>query len=560
MSERIGAVAKHVGIINSRTKGKAHIASGLVLASFIVTHFLNHSLGLISVDAMEAGRHVFNLFWRSWLGTTLLYGALLVHFLLALDAVHRRHSLSMPTGELVKIIFGLSVPFLILGHVVGTRVEYMMTGYDKSYPEVLRALWSSAFSATLQITAAIVVWTHGCLGFWFWLRGRGWFPRWAPFLLVFAVVVPVLALMGFVNAAREVSSLPPEPGRYMRDPAILANARVLIFAGLFATIFGTLLAKVLPQVGRVQVRYQGGRSIIVNPGFSVLEASRAAGIPHVSVCGGRGRCSTCRVRILEGLEDLPPPGERERATLAKIRAPRDVRLACQLHPRRDVTIAPLLDAAALAQANLLQPETGASSGQERQVVALFCDLRGFTRLAEQKLPYDVVFLLNRYFAMVGEAVEANGGVVDKFIGDGAISLFGLATDFDEACRQALTATVRLATGMKTLNESFQGELDAPLRIAMGLHGGPAIIGRIGYGKASALTAVGDTINTASRLEGLAKQHDVELAVSARIAETAGLWFSEDASQELMIRGRSATLETLMIPHAADIERFLKVSA
>jgi adenylate cyclase len=276
----------------------------------------------------------------------------------------------------------------------------------------------------------------------------------------------------------------------------------------------------------------------------------------VSICGGRGRCSTCRVQILQGGENLPLPGERERMTLASIAAPRDVRLACQLRPDHDLTVLPLVDAAAMMTDGRLKPDAAFSTGQERQVVALFCDLRGFTQLSEQKLPYDVVFLLNRYFTVVGEAVESSGGVVDKFIGDGAISLFGIATPFDEACRQALTAAVKLATGIEALNRSVAAELDTPLRIAMGLHGGPAIVGRIGHGKATQLTAVGDTINTASRLEGLAKQHDVELAVSAEIVDRAGFSFVGQERQELAIRGRAASLETWIIAKAAEIEPFL----
>jgi adenylate cyclase len=254
------------------------------------------------------------------------------------------------------------------------------------------------------------------------------------------------------------------------------------------------------------------------------------------------------------MDNQPLPDERERATLQSIGSPRDVRLACQFRPRHDVSVLPLVDAD--AHGHPTQFAADHASGRERMVAALFCDLRGFTQLSEQKLPYDVVFLLNRYFAMVGEAVESSGGVVDKFIGDGAIALFGLDTSFEQACRQALAASVRLATGIEALNEAFKAELDAPLRIAIGLHGGPVNVGRIGYGKATSLTAIGDTINTASRLEGLAKRHDVELAVSADVVTQGGFLFPDRKIQELQIRGRAAMLETWMIPKAIEIRRFL----
>jgi adenylate cyclase len=536
-----------------------HLASGIVLAAFIVSHFSNHALGLVSIDAMEAARHLFSAVWRSWPGTILLYGALLTHFILALEALHRRHSLRMPVNEAIKIGFGLSLPFLLVFHVVGTRVAFTLSGHEKTYPEIVYALWSSPTLATLQSVALVVAWTHGCLGMWFWLRGRRWFERFAPFFHMAAIILPVLALLGFYAAGRDVMDWQPIPipaFNAAASPHKLWMIQQALYAGFTLLIGGMLIIKLLPQQGRIRIRYPGGKVVSVAPGFSILEASRSAGIPHVSICGGRGRCSTCRVQILHGGENLPPPGERERMTLRSIAAPRDVRLACQLRPDHDLTVLPLVDAAGLMTDGRLKPDAAFSTGQERLVVALFCDLRGFTQLSEQKLPYDVVFLLNRYFTVVGEAVESSGGVVDKFIGDGAISLFGITTPFDEACRQALATVVKLAIGIEALNRSFAAELDAPLRIAMGLHGGPAIIGRIGHGKATQLTAVGDTINTASRLEGLAKQHDVELAVSAEIVEQAGFSFAGQQKEDLPIRGRAATIETWIIPKVAAIEPFL----
>jgi adenylate cyclase len=160
--------------------------------------------------------------------------------------------------------------------------------------------------------------------------------------------------------------------------------------------------------------------------------------------------------------------------------------------------------------------------------------------------------LNRYFETIGEAVEGSGGVIDKFIGDGALAIFGLSNTIEEACAQALAATVRIANGVEVLNRNFMSELDKPLRIAMGMHAGPAIIGQIGYGKASSLTAVGDTINAASRLEGFAKEYDAQLAVSADVVRYAGLSVDDRESYNISIRGRAGTLETLIIQNAAEI--------
>ncbi len=540
---------------------RLHLITGLCLGVFLLTHFLNHALGLISVDAMEKGRELFNLLWRSWIGTVLFYGSLLTHFVLALDSLYRRQTLRMPPREALKIVFGLALPFMLVPHVVGTRIEWMLSGYAASYYDVLPGLWSRPPDAFRQCVALVFAWSHGCLGFWFWMRGRDWYPRYQLLLYTVALLVPVLALLGFWVGARSLNGIVPsntwfKPER--TDFALLMDIRFWIYMTLLGSVAGTLLLRALPVNGKIRVTYPDGRSISVARGFTLLEASRAAGIPHISICGGRGRCSTCRVRIIEGMDGLPVPGEAERHTLGRIKAPGNVRLACQLHPNHNVTIAPVLGAENVGVTTV--PNSEEAAGRERRIAVLFCDLRDFTRLSQQQLPFDTVFLLNRYFEMIGEAVEGAGGMVDKFIGDGALAIFGLNTGIETACQQALTATTRIARSVELLNRNFMSELDQPLRIAMGMHAGPAIIGQIGYGRATSLTAVGDTINAASRLEGFAKEYDAQLAVSADLVRYAGLPLEGHESYHIAIRGRAGTLETLIVYKAEEFEPLLAEKA
>ncbi|WP_455270621.1 adenylate/guanylate cyclase domain-containing protein [Rhizobium herbae] len=546
-------------IASSRTRKRLHLLTGACLGLFLLTHFSNHALGLISVETMEAARRIFNLVWRSWPGTVLLYGSLLVHFVLALESLYRRQTLRMPVREALKIVFGLAFPFLIVGHVVSTRVEWMLTGYGDGYFQVLPTLWANPVNATRQSLALIIVWAHGCLGAWFWMRGRNWYPRYFLFFYSFAVLVPLLALLGFAAGARSLEVGLPSTAWFMpvrMAPEIMGQIRTSITAGLLAMIGGTLILRAIPVRGKIRITYPD-RAISVAKGFSVLEASRAAGIPHLSICGGRGRCSTCRVRVTEGLERQPPANEAERATLVRIRAPDNVRLACQLRPNHNLSISPILggDNVGLKA----QPTEQQAAGRERHIAVLFCDLRDFTLLAQKQLPFDTVFLLNRYFETIGEAVEGSGGVIDKFIGDGALAIFGLSNTIEEACAQALTATTRIAKGIDVLNRNFMSELDKPLRIAMGMHAGPAIIGQIGYGKASSLTAVGDTINAASRLEGFAKEYDAQLAVSADLVRYAGLTVDDRESYNISIRGRAGTLETLIVQNAEEVEAMMEAN-
>mgnify|MGYP002378291189 CR=1 FL=1 len=529
------------------------LATGLVLAAFLICHFLNHALGLISLQAMEAGRAWFIAIWSRPLAQVVLYASLLVHFLLALLALYRHKTLRMPGREAAQLVLGLAIPFLLIEHVAGTRIELALSGRVSAYPQVVRSLWLLApQQGVLQAVALVVVWLHGCFGIWFWLRAKPWFPRYAPLLFAFALLVPVLALLGFAEAGKQSVGLPATTN-FAPDPGLLP-IKMMLYTLFLVAIGATLLVRLLRVAAvharRVRITYPDGRTISVPRGFTVLEASRSAGIPHLSSCGGKGRCSTCRVRVVQGLADLAPPGPIERMTLTRIKAGPEVRLACQIRPTAALAVAPILAASTV----LRGPRHGARStaSREHEVAVLFCDLRGFTRLSERRLPYDTVFVLNRYFEVVGAAVEESGGYLDKFIGDGALALFGLNGDADTAARQALAAARRIAVGLALLNDLLHDELGEPLRIAMGLHAGGAIVGEMGYGPASSLTAVGDTINTASRLEGIAKELDAELVVSAALAHRAGIDMTGHESRVIMVRGRQAEVPAWIFPRAGEL--------
>jgi adenylate cyclase len=296
--------------------------------------------------------------------------------------------------------------------------------------------------------------------------------------------------------------------------------------------------------GIFQVTYPEGRRVRVTTGATLLEVSRGAGIPHASVCGGRGRCSTCRVRVGAGASQLPPPSEAEARVLARIGAAPNTRLACQTRPLADVEITPLLSATAGPRQAM--KEVRQQQGEEREVAVLFADLRGFTALAENRLPYDVVFVLNRYFAAMGTAVEESGGRVDKFIGDGVMALFGVDRDVETGCRDALAAARRMIEHLGELNKALENDLDRPLRIGIGIHSGPVILGEMGYGRATAMTAIGDSVNTASRLEALTKEFEAELVLSEPVATRAGLDFSTFPRHEIELRGRAGQLAVFVV--------------
>ncbi len=535
------------------------LVSGLVLGAFLLTHFGNHALGLFSIETMEGARQVFNLFWRNPAGTVLLYGALLLHFVLALVALFKRRTLRMPLKEAAQLVLGLSLPFLLIPHVVGTRVELSLTARDVGYPDVIRNLWIlTPENGVRQALALLIAWLHGCLGIYFWLRARSWFPRYAILLYTGALLVPVLALLGFAEAGKEIAS---DPARFVPIPEasstgeVLADIRVGLYAG-FAGLIGLVLSargirSYQSLSTRIRIIYPGHQVVTIPRGFSVLEGSRIAGVPHQSACGGRGRCSTCRVRVLKGLDAQPAPGVQELATLTRIEAGPDIRLACQLRPIHDLSVVPVLSA---GRAQLLDRigDIHVARGREHELAVLFCDLRGFTRLTEHRLPFDTVFILNRYFEVVGKAVEDTGGHLDKFIGDGALALFGLASSPEEASARAFDAALRIHKGVRLLNHAFASELEHPLQVVVGLHAGPAIVGEMGYGQARGLTAVGDTINSASRLESLAKDLGAELVISDELARRARLDLSRYERQTVTVRGRAAPIDAWIVEHVGEI--------
>jgi adenylate cyclase len=210
---------------NPFTKRRLRLGSGLVLFAFVVTHLANHILGLISLEAMEAGRHYFLLLWRNPVGTALFVGSLLIHMAFALHALYSRRRLKMRFGEAAQLILGFAAPVLLISHILGTRAAVQLYGTDDSYTFVLLAIWvDSPVYGLRQIAATLVVWIHACIGLYYWLRLKPWFMRIMPVLYSLAVLYPVLALLGFISAGRTVGRMAADDPGFRLDVAIDSNA------------------------------------------------------------------------------------------------------------------------------------------------------------------------------------------------------------------------------------------------------------------------------------------------------------------------------------------------
>ncbi len=542
---------------DGRLAQRLRLASGLVLFAFVLTHLLNHAVGIVSLAAMEEVRAVRAAVWESVPGTVLLYGSLAVHAGLALARTARRRTLRMPAIDWAQLALGLAIPFLLIDHAVGTRLVQLVFGIVPDYGHVLALLWPDlALSQTLLVA---IVWAHACIGIHQWLRPRPWYPRARPVLSVAALLVPVLATWGWTEAARRQLADGLANGTLTAE-AVGFSAAVIGWAHLawwvaVLAVLGLVASRMtgLFCPSPVEIAYPDGRLVRAAPGPTLLEISHGAGIPHASVCGGRARCSTCRTRILAGGEGLPAPGAAERAVLSRIEAPADVRLACQVRPVANMSVAPLLPARRRAALGSMEGDPY-HFGVERPVAILFVDIRGFTAIAESRLPFDVVFLLREYLETMSRTVRANGGYVDKFIGDAVMAIYGMdGAGKGAACREALSTAADMVAALDALNQRLADQLPAPLRIGIGINAGPAILGRFGVEEGGAgrrITALGDTVNTASRLEDLNKERGSTVAVSASVAETAGIALPEEAAVTVRPRGRAGALTAYVFDDGA----------
>jgi adenylate cyclase len=534
------------------------LVTGLVIAAFVVGHFLNHALGVVSIEAMDRVRVALAFWWRSPVGAILLYGSLLTHFVLALISLYRRSTLRMPLWEAAQLVLGLAIPPLLVAHVVGTRLAWTLLGHNIDYERIVGTLWSTDWNIAKQSLLLLVVWAHVCVGLHYWLRLRDWYQSALPLAFAVALLVPTLALAGFASAGFYLWPSVESVGgmqKYNVDLAGMTEAQHALLAGWRAGIewtFWTLLAATLlarwlrTRIGATyQLRHASGRVITAPVGRSILEAIRDEGLPHASVCGGRARCTTCRVRVSEGLAELPPPARREAQALGRIEAPPNVRLACQCRPTGNVSVTPLLPPNA-GPSSARQPASGAQ-GRERRIAAMFVDLRDSTRLAEGRLPYDVVFIMNQFFAEMHAALRATGGYYAQFRGDGLLALYGLQSPFNVACRAALEGAAQMQARIEKLDKSMAEELKAPLRIGIGIHAGVAIVGTMGPPQEPIYSAIGDMVNTAARLEDMTKAFGCTLVVSDEVLQQAGVAPGAAAAHQVRVRGKTERLTVYAVP-------------
>lgn len=523
----------------------ARLISGCILMLFAATHFLNTALGIFGVATMEAMQDWRYLFWHSWIGTAALYGSFLIHPVLGLWRVAQRRTIRMPFREMIQIGLGIAIPFLLIDHIVGTRGMGTFFVFDEGYTAVLRRLWPGL--AWSQGILLLIVWVHGCIGLHYTLSTRKWYARWRDVLLVGAVLLPVLALIGFAVGGREALMLTLPPESYSDAQINMFNRDVSLGKIAFVVLIGSFLAFILWReislrtARQITIRFVGHGVRQIRPGATLLEISRRFQIPHAALCGGRARCATCRVLVLDGEDALPAPHGNEEQLLRRIAAPPHVRLACQLRPKQDIQVKILLGTDTAAPAGSHKFDHGTAGGSVK-VSVLVADMRAFYELSQRQLPHELMLLLSRFYDEMSHAITAHDGKIESFYGDGLMAIFGPERNERITSRNAIDAAVNMLRAVDALNREFASAAALPLRIGIGIETGEAIVGTVESVSAPARAiTVGDTVMIACQIEAATRRLLADLIVSDATLTASGRNFPEAVKHGLAIKGRLKTI-------------------
>jgi adenylate cyclase len=511
-----------------RSRRDLRLASGLVLFVYLTVHLACHALGLASLDIAERALRATVLFWHSFAGTLLLLCAVAVHVALALLAVYERRTLRMAPAQALRIVLGLTMPIVLLGHYVATRYAFDRFGLASDYGRVVGNLWEQRAQAR-QLALLAPGWLHGCLGLYFAFGQRRAWQRLRFPLFAAALLLPVLAALGFLTMGRELARENGMPRA--REAATVEQARILAetrqdaLSAWFVLIALIAAARMLRSANEqrrgavVRIAYPE-RTAVVPRGWTVLEASRSFVIPHESLCGGRARCTTCRVRVVDGLGHCPPPSVDEQRALDRIHAEPAIRLACQLRPTGDISVLPLL-----AVSNpLWRLEPPMRPTVDRDVAVLLCSFRlRNAALDTTDAAHDAIYAIDRFHRAVGAAVAARGGILCGQRCDTWTALFGIDGRAPKlACSQAFDAAGTIEGDVLELIARLSRELGLNADFSLALHVGRIVVGTLGDGGQRTLSAIGPAVRCGESLDSEAKRHGWRFILSQSAADAVGI--------------------------------------
>lgn len=281
-------------------------------------------------------------------------------------------------------------------------------------------------------------------------------------------------------------------------------------------------------------------SFEVRSGETLLDVARRGGVSIASACGGEAACSTCRVLVVEGQRALSAPDPEEAAVLASLGADPSLRLACRARPVGSVAVRRLvIDEEDERLVDRRLPAAASSRvGEERLVAVLFADIRSFTAFSESLLPYDVVHVLNRFYALADAAMGRHGGRIATYMGDGFMALFDVTPGGEAPALRAVRAGLDLIEAMSRWRSYLAFTHGRVLEVSVGVHTGPVVVGALGSGDSRIVTAVGDVVNTAARIEQANRAFGTALLVSDDVARALGDRLVAAAQLPISLAGKS----------------------
>ncbi|HTA64426.1 MAG TPA: adenylate/guanylate cyclase domain-containing protein [Xanthomonadaceae bacterium] len=275
-------------------------------------------------------------------------------------------------------------------------------------------------------------------------------------------------------------------------------------------------------------------------GETLLAAALRAGIAHAHACGGHARCSTCRVEVKVGIDGCAPRTSAELSLAERLGFDDTLRLACQTVAQTDLTIRRLVldddDIALVDQRR--RGAAGTAVGEERELAILFSDIRGFTSFSEALPPHDVVHVLNRHFHAMGPPIARFGGYIDNYMGDGLMALFGLQDGEEDVALRAVQAGLAMLDALDALKPYLETAYGRSFEMGVGIHYGEVVVGSVGAIGRERVTAIGDAVNLASRIESANKIAGTRLLVSATVRDQIGPLLRIGRSLSVPIAGKS----------------------
>ena len=281
---------------------------------------------------------------------------------------------------------------------------------------------------------------------------------------------------------------------------------------------------------------------------TILEATLAAGINHTHACGGQGKCSTCRVSVMDGIENCNPRNEAEQMIASKLNFPAEVRLACQTKISGNISIRRMvsdkLDMDLISEQ--FSNDAGNTFGRQQQLTIVFTDIVNYTSFAENFPPYDIVHVLNRYYRLMNATIQENHGLISDVAGDGILAVFGADQTNRNSVLDAIQAIKEMNQKLDNFNEYLEENFNTKFGIRAGVHFGNVIVGPFDTGAMKKLAIIGDNVNYASRIESANKEFGTTLLLSEDAYHMVKQTYPNHKSYTATLKGKTGEYQLFEI--------------